>query len=741
MKRESYRIRPAGRHILTIGSDLIKDRYAAVVELVKNAYDADSQVVNIKFSSLKKGKKRILKIEVIDEGHGMDFDDVINKWMVPSTDDKLKKKQSPGGRLMQGKKGIGRYAASILGDELLLETINKSQELTTLVIVWDEFKKAKFLEDVEVLIEKKDINRKSGTIIAITGGENHLEEWTDNEIKKLRFELKKLIPPIQEFEINNEINESPFKILGNKRKDQFEIYLEFKNFPVKGYKDLTELIKPWPLFDLYDYKISGTIDKNGMANLYYHNNRIKNSKPEKIEFKVILNRDSEEEQNYCGRVFLDLRVYDRDKESIDNLINRGLKDPHKNDYVGRREARNILNKFNGIGVYRNGFRIRPLGDAGYDWLELDKLRVQNPAKKIGGDQAIGIVLIQPEDDSNLEEKSARDGLKENKYFYGLKETCRQVLQKLEERRYIFRKKTGLGRSKNKISENIERLFDYGDFRTRISKELDHLGIRRDEQKKIFDFIDKIEEQNNRIAEEIKEIVAIYQKHATVGKIVNVILHEGRHPLNYLINQIPTIKDWRDRLLVKYDPELLEKVVSRLDNMGENVKRFVALFKKLDPLAAKKRTQKKEFFLLNVIKESFEVFENELKLEKIQYNISCDKSLKLKGWKDDFVVIFVNLIDNSIYWLESNQNESKKINVKAYNEENFLIIEYRDNGAGIERHLIESEVIFDPEFSTKTEGGAGLGLAIAGEAINRNNGDLKAIYSEDGAFFKLEIKQE
>jgi len=187
MKQESYRIRPAGRHILTIGSDLIKDRYAAVVELVKNAYDADSQVVNIKFSSFKKGKKRILKIEVIDEGHGMDFDDVINKWMVPSTDDKLKKKYSLGGRLMQGKKGIGRYAASILGDELLLETVNKSNELTTLVIVWDEFKKAKFLEDVEVLIEKKDINRKSGTTIAITGGENHLEEWTDNEIQKAAF--------------------------------------------------------------------------------------------------------------------------------------------------------------------------------------------------------------------------------------------------------------------------------------------------------------------------------------------------------------------------------------------------------------------------------------------------------------------------------------------------------------------------------------------------------------------------
>jgi hypothetical protein len=45
----TYKIRPAGRHLLTIGRDLIQDNYAAVVELAKNAYDADSPDVNIEF--------------------------------------------------------------------------------------------------------------------------------------------------------------------------------------------------------------------------------------------------------------------------------------------------------------------------------------------------------------------------------------------------------------------------------------------------------------------------------------------------------------------------------------------------------------------------------------------------------------------------------------------------------------------------------------------------------------------
>ncbi len=48
---------------------------------------------------------------------------------------------------------------------------------------------------------------------------------------------------------------------------------------------------------------------------------------------------------------------------------------------------------NGVGIYRNGFRIRPYGDLKNDWLSLDKLRVQNPSRNIGNNQVIGYVFI------------------------------------------------------------------------------------------------------------------------------------------------------------------------------------------------------------------------------------------------------------------------------------------------------------------------------------------------------------
>ena len=88
-KDKVYKIRPSGRHLLTIGRDLIHDNYAAIVELVKNAYDADSKDVEIHFlaqqgtlSSTSNNKLNSINIIIRDHGHGMNQDIIINNWMV-----------------------------------------------------------------------------------------------------------------------------------------------------------------------------------------------------------------------------------------------------------------------------------------------------------------------------------------------------------------------------------------------------------------------------------------------------------------------------------------------------------------------------------------------------------------------------------------------------------------------------------------------------------------------------------
>jgi signal transduction histidine kinase len=733
-----YKIRPAGRHIITIGRDLIKDKYAAIVELVKNAYDADSPSCTISLLPFSKtifiDDEEIflkgIKVIVKDEGHGMSFETVTDKWMVPSTDDKLYRRTSPKGRIMQGKKGIGRYSASIIGDDMVLQTIDETGDLTTLYLIWDHFEKAKYLSDVDVLIENFKTTKESGTEIIILGDEHHLEDWDARQLKNLKSELKKLIPPIDKDIIPIEDDQ-----------DGFKIQLVLGDFPYDGYCNIIEEIEPYPLFELFDYRISGTISKEGKASLKYENKRVKGAPIEILnDFNVVLNNaKNEEKQDVCGDLKVDFRVFDRDPSSIDGLIERGLKDPTTGEFIGKREARIILDTYNGIGVYRNGFRIRPLGDAGFDWLFLDNERVQNPSLKVGCDQVIGFIHIESEEKSGLIEKSARDGLRENAEYFGLREISKQVLKELETRRFIYRQSVGLGRSNRDINEKIKRLYDFKDLQQKIDKELDVLGIDKEKRVNINKLISDKEEKNNKIAEELKQVIALYQGHATVGKIINVVLHEGRKPLGYFKNQIPLINEWGQELQTNFSQELLDKIINRLSVIDEQGKIFIKLFGKLDPLSAKKRDRKKDFNVREVLENVKDVFLSELIAQDINVLIECDVNLNVFGWKEDFYIVFTNLVDNSIHWLQNNEEKAKEISFKVYEDEELLIIEYRDTGSGIDKKLIESEIIFEPEFSNKTGGGTGLGLAIAGEAIDRNDGELKAIYSETGAFFKVEIK--
>lgn len=713
----TYKIRPAGRHILTIGRDLIQDCYAAVVELVKNAYDADSPDVNIEFRA--KPDRSGYSIVITDHGHGMSRDTVIHKWMVPSTRDKLDRRQSPSGRIMQGRKGVGRYAASILGTDLLLETVTPEGEKTTLLVEWNTFETAQYLDDVEILIETAEVSEPSGTRLTMTGDGELLGEWNQKQFDKLRFELKKLISPVSAA-ISDELND-----------DEFRISLEVDGFP--DVQDVTETIEPYPIFDLFDYRITGRIGADGKGTLTYSLKKARNTTEEEIRIDA-------GGPTGCGELVFDFRVYDRDKEAIDSLIKRGLKGEDGN-YVGKNQARQLLTVYNGIGVYRNGFRIRPHGDPGFDWIELDKKRVQNPSRKIGSDQIIGYVLIQSEELSGLVEKSARDGLKQNSAFERLKEITEKAIAKLEEKRFIYRQKAGISRPALKVEKEFERLFSFDALKKDIRSKLTRGGVDRKTADEIIEIISRDAEDKNKVADEIRQTVAIYQGQATLGKIINVILHEGRRPLNYFRNQIPNLRYWYDSFLNTGDAGKLETFMPIAEGVGQNAEVFVKLFSRLDPLAAGKRTARKPLDLKKTIRNSLSVFDEEMKTHHVVAKVEGSDDFRFSSWQQDIYAIFTNLVDNSIYWMNEKKVPKREITIEVVTDgDSLLHVDYRDTGPGVEPDLIASEVIFEPQFSTKPSG-TGLGLAIAGEAATRNGLELKAFEYEQGAWFRLQPKTE
>lgn len=708
----SYGIRPAGRHVLTIGEELIQDQFAAIVELVKNAYDADSPDAIVCFK--RNAQDNCLEIRIEDHGHGMSTQDVIDKWLVPSTTYKLKERKSPQGRIMQGRKGIGRYAVSILGKDLLLETTDKTGQKTTLYIEWAQFSKYKYLDQIDIPVRSEMIVGTPGTILTVHTDLSAQEYWNDATLNKLRFELKKLIPPKADTTFDS----------------SFQIELSFENFFADKNQNRVERILPYPILDFFDYRISGTISADGNGVLTYENQKIKNGLKEQFEFVC--------GETQCGKLIIDIRVYDRDKEAIDLLIQRGLKDENTGNYVTKLEARKLIDSVNGIGVYRNGFRIRPLGDADFDWLKLNEQRVQNPSMKIGSNQVAGYVYVESEEVSNLEEKSARDGLKNNNAYDRLKEITRSVILELEKRRFMFRRSLGLSNPGKKIEKQLEGLYDYSSLTNSVVTSLNRAGLPNEVIDEVAEIISKEQTKKNETIEEIKKTVAVYQGQATLGKIINIILHEGRRPLNYFKNQIPNLNFYSNRFVQKQDENSATEIMHLVAGIEDNASVFVNLFSRLDPLSAKRRETKSEFSLIDTLKGIVAVFEIELTKENIIADIQCLEEIKFVGWKQDIYTIFTNLIDNSIFWIVEKECFTRQINISATYDDKGIVIEYTDSGPGISDELLESGVIFEPQFTTKPKG-TGLGLSIAGEAASRNGLSLTALQDENGAHFRLSVE--
>ncbi|CRX65264.1 hypothetical protein [Acinetobacter baumannii] len=287
----------------------------------------------------------------------MSRDDVLLKWLVPSTDDKLKRKSTRNGRVMQGRKGVGRYAVALLGDLLKIQTVTEKGECTTVSLCWSEFEKAQYLDQVDIKVETiTDNNLKKGTTIEIFGDEKFYGEWTEKQVNKLIFELKKLVVPLDLSRSNENKNLN------------FNIYLEVESDNNDEVMKKTE-IKSYPIVDYFDYRISGTVEKDGTGKLIYSCQKADNIPNEEIsfQFKEAVTIDNKSYMRNsplnCGKLIFDIRVYDRDPESLLSLIKRGSltknientqlelgepKGKKKVQEFTKTDAKNLLDEYNGL---------------------------------------------------------------------------------------------------------------------------------------------------------------------------------------------------------------------------------------------------------------------------------------------------------------------------------------------------------------------------------------------------------
>lgn len=713
---------PTGRLIMSIGKDLIKDLPAALVELVKNSYDADASYVKITYIKNEEG----LNIIVEDDGHGMSQETVLDAWMVPSTDYKLKKKNSPKGRVYQGRKGIGRYAVSLLGNKLKLITTRDGME-TMACFDWDEFNSEKKLSDIPIFITTTETTNNSGTKLIITNeyGNDLADEINEIDSQKVEKELSKLLSNVKDF----------------------RIIVSYENFYSDNKKNICKEISQLVFNEAWHYKLSGEIHADFNYKLKYSNFYTQEEKEFKGSFINELPRNSVP----CGGISIDYRVYDKDPSGIEVIMN--FINGNQNANLSKTEIKNMLIDKSGISIFRNDFRIRPYGDKGFDWLNLDSKRVQNPSMAIGSEQINGKISIESEEISGLKEKSARDGLYENSNFDTLQRIADLSLNLLEKERFKYRQK-----ATKKKPEAIDKLFDFSHVSQNMGKAIDRAYknlIKSPENtdeyietlnQEISKEIRNLEKEKETEFLEVKETIAIYQKHTTLGNVISVVLHEGRKPLAWYRNRLPAMERKLNSLFDK--KEIATSGYNDLYNDVGKLKseaiRMSDFFARLDPLASNKRKKRKKINAENEIRSVMDIFQTIVEESNIKIDYEMQENITLNLVEEDLYMALTNIIENAIFWVNYSKFDEKIIKISLFTNNGEAVIEIVDNGPGILSEDIKENLLFLPGYSRKNsvieENGTGLGLSIAGEAIQRNEGTLEAIDSEVGGHFRICLKK-
>ena len=706
---EQLQFRPKARIIRTIGDQLISGPEAALIELVKNAYDADATYVSVKFiPPLVEGGGRIV---VRDDGHGMTLSDIEEKWMEPATSSKQAVRVSPlTGRTMMGSKGIGRFAAAKLGRLMALTSIsNRTGSLQAVLIPeidWSIFNGDAYLSDIRIDYLVHPSEGPPGTEIEIR--ELNVS-WNQPRVERLHLELRRLVSPLapsnsdSRFKIFLDLSECRQENAGFDGAALIDGALSFERLDDEEAGEPFE-VRPFPLLTTSDYEVQGQFDAAGKFT-----GTMQIRRADQVPRALNLELPLKDDEVSCGEVEVRFHIFDRDTDVIKRTMSEaGL------GSMTATQARKLVDDIAGVAIYRDGFRVRPYGDAENDWLTLDSRRVQDPSRRIGRNQVAGYVTVQGQAESGLEERSSREGFEDNPSFRRLHRLISELLtREVEPLRFSFRESAGLSRKRRPRFAELRELSALERIRSLVGqippaeRALAEAVIDR-EAKLLGDRIDDLEERHR-----------VLEASSSLGNIVGEVLHEGSPAAAFLAKgslrlqkQFPDLLaggDAADRARADF-PEWLSL-------MRGNAEKLAELFTNLRPLAGGRRGPPRQFRPADPISSARGLFRS----HDIAVTIHGAWDVKdILGYPEDLHTAMVNLIGNSIYWLEDSKTKEPRIDIRLSNNNRSLVILVEDNGPGIREEFAEQ--VFDVGFSLKL-GGTGLGLNIAREALARSGGSL------------------
>jgi signal transduction histidine kinase len=702
-----------------LGERLVSSADVALVELIKNAYDADAPTCTVSRSDDS--------MAVVDFGHGMTEDEFLGKWMRIATGDKQRQKFSRKyKRLMTGAKGIGRFAVRFLGRNLFLESTaddlqRQCRTRLTANFDWEAIDQSTDLRLAKIPYEVRRVDATAplGTTLTIS----RLRDPDRIDFgRTLRSQVLGIVSPI------GGLDRGRF----GSRKEGTEdpgFTLQLPGHEEAGEVNLAEAV----LSHCYARLVIDHEDSHIGYTITHKDGR------------VLLKRRFSYPSHISRGIYADIRYFPRRSGMFQGTEVNGVK------------AWSWVRENCGVGVVDHGFRIRPYGLESDDWLHLgtdsahserdwrSKLMkefypIEAPDKDATKEKAnpmlylpkfhqlVGAVFVESSQSSgstrptDLTPAINREGYVNNEAFDELVEIVRTGMELLALADH--RENRRLEREKAKDAAKDLR----SDFRAAVSY-IQTLPSLTDADK------DRLTTEYSVISKQLEDVEDYYRQAnqrmdimAMLGVLAGFMTHEAKR----LVSQLELVAKHLDPIAKKdaYVARVLPDIRGTLEEFRGQVD-YSTLF-----IASLQDTRSSPGPIPVLAQVDFVVDRFARFVSDRDIHVSKDIDENLIGPKVPVAAysgIVLNLYTNALKAVLAGPvaSSERHVALKAWNEGKWHVLEVADNGVGIPPHLRKR--IWDPLFTTTSGGsgnplgsGMGLGLSLVRDIVSKMKGHIALV---------------
>lgn len=710
-----------GRVLRELGERLVKHPEVAVVELIKNAYDADATTCTIRY-------QRQNAIVVQDDGHGMTLDRFSRGWMRIGTSAKEATTLSEKyGRPVTGEMGIGRFAVRFLGRHLRLDSIadDPSRGLRThlrATFDWPEFDRQEDLGEVTVpyRLYRASPDTRTGTTLSMTNLRPEAEGLNFNTICTGAIGI---LTPLQS--LFHEPPPAPAPDEDDDADPGFSLRVPNEEQSDDVASQILSAFVLRATVHLTDNQLDLKVYRRGVDEPYL--------------------RIVDSYGNSISPLHADIRFFPKRKGAFTNMP------------VDGRRARSWVSDNHGVAVYDRGFRVAPYGYATDDWLEMIQAdvarRQRNPRSAIAmkhfpmeqsvrltesqnwmlrlpqSAQLVGLVEVQGrrvqhlvgDVDEGLVASADREGFVQNGAFREMYDVVRGAIEAVA---FVDRQLQA-----QQEQEEHDQLIDdiKAETEDAIAEIRANPSIAETDKERIVDVLLRTETLATQHDQGAKTREQQLLTMSLLGIVAGFMTHEFGAALQ-------EVEDAKKELLELDDPAL-EPRIAALSRHSERMREFVAYSTGF--IRGSRLTPNQPYNVLPRLTHVMRTFEEYATRRSIHVDILASRGLAAPLVPASlYDGIALNLYTNALKGVTAKVGaQSERISFRAWNEAEWHYLEVSDTGIGIPSAMYER--VFDPLFTTTAEGadplgsGMGLGLTFVRRSVEAFSGTAEVLAPPPG----------